>query len=180
MSKHLFFCCTKRFVFYAFSLLSILSCTGRNEAPKKEANYHETLIKVNKYLVGQDADMIRKYIKRRDWQMKSTETGLWYMIYEKGNGVHAITNKIATIKYKVYLLDGTLCYTSEKLGPKKFTLGKGGIERGLEEGLLLMHVGDKARFILPPHLAQGLTGDGNKIPPRSIILYDVELIQISD
>jgi FKBP-type peptidyl-prolyl cis-trans isomerase len=168
-------------MFYVISLLLILSCEGRKkEVPKKEANYNETLIKVNKYLVGQDADKIRKYIKRRDWDMKTTATGLWYMIYEKGKGTSARPDKAATIRYKVYLLDGTLCYTSEQLGSKKFTIGKGGVERGLEEGILLLHLGDKARFILPPHLAQGLTGDGNKIPPRSIILYEVELIQISD
>ncbi len=181
IEPYLIFCSTKRFAFYVIPLFLILSCEGRNnEVPKKKANYNETLIKVNKYLVGQDVDNIRKYIKRRDWEMKTTETGLWYMIYEKGSGKSASPNKAAIILYKVYLLDGTLCYTSEKLGPKKFTLGKGGVERGLEEGILLLHVGDKARFILPPHLAQGLTGDGNKIPPRSIILYEVELIQIAD
>ena len=112
--------------------------------------------------------------------METTETGLWYMIYEKGTGIPSSNGKIATIKYNVYLLDGTLCYSSEKTGPKKFTIGKGGVERGLEEGVLMLHMGDKARFILPPHLAQGLTGDGNKIPSRSIILYEVELTQISN
>ena len=90
------------------------------------------------------------------------------------------TGKIASVNYKLWLLDGTLCYSSDSLGMKKFRIGKGGVEKGLEEGILLMQVGDKARFIMPPHLAQGLMGDQDRIPPRSVILYEVELVQISD
>ena len=182
LRKYLFFHITKHLALPLFTLLFIFSCENRKQGitGQKPVNNQETLIKVNKYLVGQDADMIRKYAMRRNWQLKTTESGLWYMIYEKGTGAPAIQNKRAVISYKVYLLDGTLCYSSDQLGPKKFTIGKGGVERGLEEGILLLHVGDKARFILPPHLAQGLMGDGNKIPPRAIILYEIELIQISD
>jgi len=167
---------------YIFALLLSLSCAERKKEVQKpdKPNYSEKLINVNKLLVDKDADIIRKYIARRNWQMQTTETGLWFMIVEKGNGKKAQPSKVATILYKVYLLDGTLCYSSEKTGPKKFTLGKGGVEGGLEEGVLLLNCGDKARFIMPPHLAQGLMGDGNKIPPRSTILYEVELIQISD
>ncbi len=112
--------------------------------------------------------------------MTTSGTGLWYQIYQKGNGAPAKTGKMASINYKVWLLDGTLCYSSDSLGMKKFRIGKGGVEKGLEEGILLMRVGDKARFIMPPHLADGLIGDQDKIPPRSIILYEVELVQISD
>ena len=54
----------------------------------------------------------------------------------------------------------------------------GGVESGLEEGILLMKTGGKAKFILPPHLAYGLPGDGKKIPARAILVYDVELLSI--
>ena len=151
------------------------------ENAKKDPLYREeTLLRINKYLVGKDADIIRGYLKRRNWTMNTSPTGLWYMIYRKGNGAPAKTGKEATINYKVWLLDGTLCYSSDSLGQKKFRIGKGGVEKGLEEGILLLHVGDKARFIMPPHLADGLIGDEDRIPPRSIILYDLELVNISD
>ncbi|HEY4788054.1 MAG TPA: FKBP-type peptidyl-prolyl cis-trans isomerase [Bacteroidales bacterium] len=159
-----------------------ISCNSRNneESKKNEPNREETLLRINKYLVGKDTDIIRGYLRRRNWQMETSPTGLWYAIYQKGTGPKAITGKMATLNYKVWLLDGTLCYSSDSLGQKKFRIGKGGVEKGLEEGVLMLHVGDKARFIMPPHLAEGLMGDGDKIPPRSIILYDVELVQISD
>jgi len=57
-------------------------------------------------------------------------------------------------------------------------LGSGNVESGLEEGVLLMRVGDKALMLMPPHLAHGLTGDGDCIQRRAIILYDIELVSI--
>jgi FKBP-type peptidyl-prolyl cis-trans isomerase len=112
------------------------------------------------------------------WDMTESQTGLWSQIYEKGNGVTAAKGKFITLSYTLSLLDGSVCYTSDSLGYKQFLIGSGGVESGLEEGVLLLREGDKARFVLPPHLAQGLTGDGNKIPPRAIIVYDVEVINI--
>jgi FKBP-type peptidyl-prolyl cis-trans isomerase len=43
-----------------------------------------------------------------------------------------------------------------------------------------MHVGDKMRFILPSHLAHGLTGDQSKIPPLSSVVYEIELLELTD
>ena len=144
------------------------------------AQFKEPLIKINKYLVKKDAELIADYVKRHKWEMKVTETGLWHMIYEKGNGRKAEEGKIAAIKYTINLLDGTLCYSSDSLGVKQFKIGQGGVETGLEEGILLMREGDKARFILPPHLAYGLVGDDKKIPRRATIVYDVQLISVLD
>jgi FKBP-type peptidyl-prolyl cis-trans isomerase FkpA len=53
------------------------------------------------------------------------------------------------------------------------------VEAGLEEGILLMHKGGKAKFILPSHLAFGLIGDQNKIPGKSTLIYDVNLIDLN-
>jgi FKBP-type peptidyl-prolyl cis-trans isomerase FkpA len=164
------------------SLFGIMSChTTPKEKTKEEiASQNETLLNVNKYLVGKDADLIRSYAERRGWKMTTTQTGLWYMIAQKGTGKAAVIGKMAEINYRISLLDGTLCYSSEDLGPKKFKIGQGGVESGLEEGILLMHEGDKANFVMPPHLAYGLMGDEKKIPARAIILYEVELLKTSD
>lgn len=172
------------FLWVSVLLFMVASTSCHSGADSKQDNRKPvsegTLVRINKYLVGKDADVIRAYLKRRNWAMEVTETGLWYQIYQHGTGDQAQTGKIASINYKVSLLDGTLCYSSDSLGVKKFRIGKGGVEKGLEEGILMMRVGDKARFIMPPHLADGLIGDQDRIPPRSIILYEVELLQISD
>ena len=170
------------FLIFLWVGMACFACNGGKTKKQDNSGTYksEELMRVNRYLVGKDADVIKGYLKRRNWTMVNSPTGLWYMIYQKGDGPVAESGKMATIKYNVWLLDGTLCYSSDNLGLKKFRIGKGGVEKGLEEGILLMHVGDKARFIMPPHLAQGLVGDEDKIPPRSIILYEVELVQITD
>jgi len=136
------------------------------------------LVALNKYLVGKDSAVIEDYIAKKKWKVTRTATALCYEIYKHGNGKKAETGKSATIKYRVELSDGTLCYTSDSLGLKTFQIGEGGVESGLEQGILMMREGDSAHLILPPHLAHGLTGDQDKIGPRSIIIYDVELISV--
>ena len=177
------------FGFFLFlPLFFILSC-GRSyntQQPAQstaeiERQKNEIVLRVNRQLVQEDAEEIEACSRRNGWQMKTTDSGLWYMIYQNGKGEKAETGKVATLNFTVSLLDSTLCYSSAQSGPKVFRLGQGraeGIESGLEEGVLLMRVGDKARMILPPHLAHGLTGDGNRIPQRAIILYDVELVSL--
>lgn len=145
------------------------------EHPEK---YNEQLLNVNKGMVAKESEEIENYIKRHKWEMQSTGTGLRYLIYQQGSGEAATIGKIAVLKYTLNLLDGTECYSSEKTGPKEFRIGKGGVESGLEEGIKLLKVGDKAKFIFPPHLAHGLTGDDDKIPARATLVYDVELIQL--
>jgi len=167
------------------SILCIVLWSCRKEEPRRLtrddiSKRKEMLIRVNKYLVKKDVELIDSYAKRRGWEMELTETGLFYQIYEKGQGVKAENGKTATVSYKLSLLDGTICYSSDEQGPKKFQLGHSTEESGLEQGILMMHVGDKARLILPPHLAHGLIGDENRIPARSIIVYEVELLDISD
>lgn len=149
-----------------------------DNAEEKLSESREKLVEVNKILVKKDAERIEAFVDRQNWNMLETQTGLWYMIYYRGKGAEAQPGMIATINYSISLLDGTKCYSSDETGPRQFKIGQGGVESGLEEGILLMHEGDKARFIMPPHLAHGLVGDNDKIPPRATILYKVELIKL--
>lgn len=166
------------YIFFIF--LFCISCNN-NEKPKKIIHLDkikEPLVAVNKKLVKEENEDIDDYIARYKWKMNQSGTGLRYLIYRRGTGVKAKKEKYATIRYSVNLITGELCYTSIKEGPKEFLIGKAEVENGLEEGILLMHVGDRAKFIIPSHLAFGLLGDENKIPKRATLIYDVELIDI--
>ena len=129
-------------------------------------------------MVKKETDDIDSYIKRHGYEMQKTGTGLRYMIYKKGTGEKAEKGKVAKISYKISLLDGTECYSSEKEGPTEFLIGQDQIESGLHEGVQYLHVGDKAIIILPSYLAHGLLGDRKKIPPRSSVVYDIELLSL--
>ena len=52
------------------------------------------------------------------------------------------------------------------------------VESGLHEAIQYLKVGDKAKVIIPSHLAHGIAGDFEKIPPRSTIIYDIHLIAV--
>ena len=164
---------------------SLFSC-GRSYPPQQQTQNtteiermkNEILLRVNREFIEEETQKIKTYAESRNWDMKPTESGLWYMIYSNGTGEQAATGKIATIEYTLSLMDSTVCYSSSLYGQKTFKLGFSEIESGLQEGVLLMRAGDKARMILPPHLAHGLAGDGDCIPRRAIIIYDVELVSI--
>ncbi len=110
--------------------------------------------------------------------MEITETGLFYEIYEPSQGKKVEMGDIINLKYELSLLDGTLCYTSDQDGNKLFRLGKSQEISGLEQAVAMMRAGEKARFVIPPHLAYGLLGDENRIPARAIIVYHVELVEV--
>ncbi|MGM0408643.1 MAG: FKBP-type peptidyl-prolyl cis-trans isomerase [Bacteroidota bacterium] len=154
------------------------SVQEKSEEDNKVKYSKKSLEKINQLLVEKDVEIIKNYIERREWDMEMTETGLWYMIYQEGFGDLIEENDFIIMNYKIWLMDGTLCYSSDSLGPKSFIVGKGGVESGLEEGLLLLKNGSRARFIMPPHLAHGLIGDNEKIPARATIIYDVEITDV--
>lgn len=138
-------------------------------------------IHTNKVMMKKESDDIDQYVKRQGWadKMGVSGTGLRYMIYKDNDTAEkAVKGKFATVKYKISLLDGRECYSSDKDGPKEFLVGQDNVESGLHEAVAMMNVGDKAIFILPSHLAHGLMGDNNKIPPRSSVVYDIELIAL--
>jgi len=174
MSKKSFYLLLPLFVFLS------VSCSNSNDKHKERdlTEVKKTLVKVNKILVMSEEERINDYIRRHKWKMNETGTGLKYLIYKHGKGEKAKKDKIAVINYKVGLLTGDDIYSSDSLGIKEFKIGQGGVESGLEEGILLLRVGDRAKFIIPSHLAFGLVGDGNKIPAKAVLVYDLELTEL--
>jgi len=110
--------------------------------------------------------------------MTKTETGLRYMIYKtNANLDKALPGQRVKVALIIKLLDGTTCYTTTE-DPEEFTVDKTDIESGLNEAVKLMSTGNKAKLILPSHLALGLVGDQDQIPPLAILYIDMELLEI--
>jgi FKBP-type peptidyl-prolyl cis-trans isomerase len=167
---------TSLFIISIIALLAI-SCNSDTKAPSPE-QLREPLIGANRKLVSRESQDIDAYIRTRSLQMIRTGTGLRYIIVKEGDGPFPKTDDRVKVNYKVSLLDGTLCYDSEKSGPEEFIVEHDHIESGLHEGIKLMRLNGQAKFILPSHLAHGLLGDRDKIPPLSPVVYDIELIDI--
>jgi peptidyl-prolyl cis-trans isomerase A (cyclophilin A) len=108
-----------------------------------------------------------------------TESGLRYKIIQKGNGAKAAKGKTVSVHYSGQLESGRVfdnSYSRKK--PIQFPLGMGNVIEGWDEGIQLLHVGDKARFVIPPHLGYGTYGAGGVIPPNATLIFDVELIDV--
>jgi FKBP-type peptidyl-prolyl cis-trans isomerase len=106
-----------------------------------------------------------------------TASGLRYQIIQKGSGIKAEKGQQVSVHYQGALIDGTVFDSSYKRKePIEFQLGIGQVISGWDEGLQLLHVGDKARFVIPSDLAYGSAGAGGVIPPDAILVFDVELV----
>jgi len=138
----------------------------------------EALITANRVLLKRDKARIIEYIESHNLMLKETQSGLWFEITKQGNGPEVKEGMLLTMDYRVSLLDGTECYSSDSTGYKQFRPGQGGVESGIDEGIRMLREGSEAIFILPPHLAHGLTGDGDCIPPHTVILYHIKLVKV--
>lgn len=170
-----------RYAALLFGLQLMMACDAdpQTQPVANAAALKEDLMDANRIMSHSERDDIARYIARKQWQMDSTGTGLRYSVYQNGMGPKVETGNTVTLDFEISLITGSVCYTSAKMGPKRFTVGKGGVESGIEEAVLLLHQGDRAKLILPSHLAHGLPGDGSCIPRRAVVIYDVTLTSVN-
>jgi FKBP-type peptidyl-prolyl cis-trans isomerase len=176
----------KREAFDGIKLILILftfSCNNQSNTSTQEQfnekKLKEKLVRANKVYYKNEDEAIDDYVQRHAYTMQKTSTGVRYMIYKNGKGKKAEHDKVVEINYSVQTIDGTLCYNSDSTGNLNFKIGQSDLPSGLQQALQLMHQGDKAILITPSNLGYGLTGDGDKIPPNAVLVYDVELLKVN-
>ncbi|MBF6608624.1 MAG: peptidylprolyl isomerase [Flavobacterium sp.] len=108
-----------------------------------------------------------------------TPSGLRYKMIQKGSGKKAENNKTVSVHYEGSLENGKVFDSSySRKKPIEFPLGQGNVIEGWDEGIALLQVGDKARFVIPSHLGYGAQGAGGVIPPNATLIFDVELMDV--
>jgi len=149
-----------RYLFLFCISLVIMSC-------QKEAIQH-----------GNDIQLIKEYLAANLINaVEDKESNLFYSVYsESGDSISPIrdNNIIVEVKYKAYLLDGTVIYDTGNLS-NKVELDKS--IYGWQLALPKMNIQDKMLLFLPSRLAYGEEGLDN-IPPNSVLVFDLELIEI--
>jgi peptidyl-prolyl cis-trans isomerase A (cyclophilin A) len=110
---------------------------------------------------------------------EKTESGLRYQFIQKGDGKKAESGKTVAVHYEGSLENGKVFDSSyPRKKPIEFRLGQGQVIEGWDEGIALLRVGDKARFVIPSDLGYGSRGAGGAIPPNATLIFDVELMDV--
>lgn len=108
-----------------------------------------------------------------------TGTGLEYVVVEKGTGVAVDSGKVVEMHYTGRLENGKIFDSSrERATTFKFKTGARMVIPGFDEGVMKLHVGDKARILIPSALGYGSQGNP-VIPPNSNLIFDVEILSVN-
>lgn len=146
----------------------------------KAVQAFETGLKNREDQLKKEAEERRQLLTELSEGYEVTESGLRYKI-EKSveNASSPRPQDIVKVHYNGYLTNGKKFDSSyDRNEPIEFELGVGKVIPGWDEGLQLLKKGEKARFIIPPHLSYNERATGS-IPPYSILIFDVELIDIT-
>jgi FKBP-type peptidyl-prolyl cis-trans isomerase len=176
----------KRFSLSIVLLALLHSCqeTPKTDIPPpiNQEKVKNQFIKANQQVVAKENDEMDYYQKSHQMPFVKTRDGIRYYVYKPGPAKSDSVRDGAIIKmhYTVSLLDGTECYSSKTEGPKEFKVGMDNLEDGLHKAVLYLKANDKALIMIPSHLAHGLLGDSKKIPPQVPIIYDIELLSVTN
>lgn len=110
-------------------------------------------------------------------EVVETASGLQYSVREQGEGASPDEWSTVEVNQRILLVDGTVIKdTYHVTQTDSFTMEEA-IE-GLKEGLPLMKEGGKFRFVVPPDLAWGKRGAGDKIGPNAALIFDIRLEKV--
>jgi FKBP-type peptidyl-prolyl cis-trans isomerase len=112
-------------------------------------------------------------------EVQTTESGLQYIVVAAGEGDSPVLADSVEVNYEGRLIDGTVFDSSYERG-QTVTFGVTQVIPGWTEGLQLMKPGGKFKFIIPPELGYGEGGAGQMIGPNATLLFDVELIAVTN
>jgi FKBP-type peptidyl-prolyl cis-trans isomerase len=111
--------------------------------------------------------------------LTKTESGLRYVDVSKGQGEEASAGRTATVHYTGWLPSGKKFDSSrDRNEPFSFTIGAQQVIAGWDEGVSGMRVGGRRKLVIPPELGYGAAGAPPDIPPNSVLVFDVELLDV--
>lgn len=161
-------------------LLWLTSCQEKPKpvVPHSDAQLKESLERVNRYVANDEEEDIENYVRRHQWNMVSTGTGMRYEIVKDGDGPLIQPGQRVTMEYVMNDIFGDVVYSSETDGVLRFVVGQGGVVAGLDEAVRHLHQGDIAHVVVPSHLGYGILGDQKSITGRATLIYTLHIVEV--
>lgn len=142
---------------------------------KMQAKQEEQLAGIKEENLKKGSEFLEEHKKKEG--VVTTESGLQYKILEEGDGPKPESGDQVKVDYVGTLVDGTEFDSSIKRG-EPAVFGVDQVIPGWSEALQLMNVGSKHRLVIPPELAYGERGAPPVIEPNSVLVFEVELLEI--
>lgn len=133
--------------------------------------------------IGIDDKLIQDHLTKSKIKANKTESGLYYTIKTEGTGANPKVGQNVSVNYTGMLLNGEKFDSNtdpqfQHVEPFQFALGTGSVIKGWDEGIALLKKGGKATLYIPSSLAYGPNTPSPKIPANSVLIFDVELVDI--
>lgn len=172
--------------FISFLFIPILLCCKEPVVDKKQdpfvgmskAQKDKALERAWKASSKKEEKQIKGYLDRHKIPAESTETGVHYYIYQEGEGDNIEDGQSVLVEYVVTKINGDTLYTTQK-NLDEFRVSNSEKESGLHEAIKLLNLGSRAIIILPSHRAHGISGDTDKIPPLTTVIYNLKVKKVS-
>lgn len=148
----------KAVLYIVLGAMVLVSCAKRKE--KKQAE--------------EDDRLIQEYLQTNGISATKTESGLYYIIETQGTGLGCTQTSDVRVKYTGYYLDGEVFDASDNQG---ISINLQNVIKGWTEGIPYFREGGVGKLFIPSALAYGPKGTPS-IPPNSVIIFDVELLEV--
>lgn len=133
-----------------------------------------------------DEKLITEYLEKNKIKATKNAAGVYVAVNQEGTGATPNPGDTVYVHYTGKLTTGKVFDSSQDstmrpgmpLEPIKFPIGRGFVIRGWDAGLSGLKKGSKATLVIPSGLAYGLQGSPPVIPGNSILVFDVQLVDI--
>lgn len=152
-----------KYILTSFLALTLFISCNSNDEPKK-----------TDYTVENEKEIV-DYIAKNKLTAQRTDSGLYYVINEPGDGAQPTASSNVTVAYKGYYSNGSIFDQSKAEG---ISFGLNQVIKGWTEGIPYFKVGGSGILLVPSHLGYG-PFDYNGIPGGSVLIFDVKLISVN-
>jgi FKBP-type peptidyl-prolyl cis-trans isomerase len=135
-------------------------------------------------LISKEDKELNDYFKANNLKPTKTESGLYYLVTKKGTGEKPKVGQQVSVNYTGKTMDGKVFDSNvdsafHHVQEFAFPLGHGRVIKGWDEGIALLNKGEKATLYIPSRYAYGAHSPSPAIPENAILIFDVELVNIS-